>query len=174
MMRTPLLVFAANVLLWTIQTQLNHYLAPWNISVFIGGLAVVFSSLRLNGRDGARALFLTGLWFDTSSPVPFGLHALLFLFAHAVLLSLRDRLARQETAVGLLVAVIANLGLMLALTIALIHRNPAPWLIWQRVIWDSLVSFALLLILGSWFFALQEHACEIAGISLRREQRSMG
>lgn len=173
MRRTPLVILLVNALLWTIQSQLNHYIAPWNVSVFLGGLAVAFSSLRLSYRDGVRSLILTGLWFDAATPVPFGLHAFLFLFAHAIVFVFRSRVAREESMVGLLVAVVTNLGVMLALAIGLMHRSPAPLEQLPRLIADSLLSFCVVLLVGAWFFRLQEQALEIAGVSLRREQRGM-
>lgn len=173
MIRTPLLVFAANVLLWVIQTQLNHYIAPWNTTAFIGGLCVVFSSLRLSGRDGARALLLTGLWFDAATPVPFGLHAFLFLLAHTVLFMFRSRIPREETLIGLLVAVLVNLGTMIAISAAVLHRNPAPLEMWPRLIADSLVSFSLIILIGPWTFSFQERLLQIGGVSLRRDPRGV-
>ena len=171
-MRVPLIVLLGNVLLWTIVSQLNHYLAVWNVSLFTGGLCVAFAVLRLPAREGYRALFLTGLWFDAAAPVPFGLHTLLFLFAHAVVSLFRSQLARDETMIGLLVAAFANLGMIVALTVALLHRNPALWELWPRLSVDSLLSFCAVLLLGPWYFAWQEHLLRYAGIRLRREQRT--
>jgi cell shape-determining protein MreD len=172
--RTPLIVLAVNVLLWTIQTQANHYLASWDLSIFLGGLCVAFASLRLPSREGVRTLLLIGFWFDAATPVPFGLHAFLFLLAHAAILTFRNRIPRDETMLGLLIATVVNLLLMLGLTIALLHRNPAPLLLWPRLIADSLVSFCLVMLLGPWFFSLQTGALEMGGVILRRDSRSLG
>ena len=171
-MKAPLIVFSGNVLLWALVAQVNHYLGAWDVSLFAGGLCVAFASLRLAPREGYRTLLLTGLWFDAASPVPFGLHALLFLFAHAIIHSLRSRLAREDTLVGLLVAVIANLGLIVALTAGLLHRNPALWELWPRLSVDSLVSFCAVILLGPWYFAMQEHLLVFCGVALRREARN--
>lgn len=171
--RIPFIVALLNALLWLVQTQLNHAIASWNLSVFLGGLAVAFASLRLTPREGAKVLVLTGLWFDAAAPVPFGLHAFFFLLAHVVIHSIRTRLAREETLVGLIVAAIVNLGLLLALTAALIHRNPAPLHLWPRLIADSLASFSVLILIGPWFFAFSERVLEMCGVSLHREQRGI-
>jgi len=170
--KTPFLVLLGNVILWAIVAQLDHYLATWDVSVFAGGLCVAFASLRLPPREGYRALLLTGLWFDAASPVPFGLHALLFLFAHAVINSFRTRLARDDTLVGLLVAAIANLGLIVALTGGLLHRNPALWELWPRLSVDSLISFCAVILIGPWYFAMQEKLLAFFGTFLRHETRS--
>lgn len=173
MLRAPLLIFAANVLVWTIQSQLNHYIAPWNVTSFLGGLCVTFASLRLSPRDGARALVLTGLWFDAATPVPFGLHAFLFLLSHTILITFRSRIPREETLVAVLVAVLVNLGTLLAVSAALLHRNPAPLAMWPRLVADSLLSFCVIILIGPWVFAFQERLLQISGVSLRRDQRSV-
>jgi rod shape-determining protein MreD len=170
--KTPLLVLVGNVILWAIVAQLDHYLSAWDVSVFAGGLCVSFAALRLSPREGYRALLLTGLWFDAAAPVPFGLHALLFLFAHAVIHSFRTRLAREDTLVGLLVAAIANLGLIVALTAGLLHRNPALWELWPRLSVDSLISFCAVILLGPWYFAMQEQLLAFFGAPLRRAARN--
>jgi cell shape-determining protein MreD len=170
--KTPLLVLFGNAILWAIVAQLNHYLSAWDVSVFAGGLCVAFAALRFSPRDGYRALLLTGLWFDAAAPVPFGLHALLFLFAHAVINSFRTRIATEDSLIGLLVAAIANLALIVALSIGLLHRNPALWELWPRVTVDSLISFCAVILLGPWYFATQEHLLAFFGAPLRREART--
>jgi len=173
MKRASLLIFLANALLWTLQSQLNHYIAPWNLTVFMGGLCVAFASLRLSSRDGTRALLLTGFWFDAATPVPFGLHVFLFLLAHTIISLLRSRIAREETLVGLLVAVIVNLTVMIAISAALLHRNPAPLEMWPRLVADSLISFCAIVLIGPWAFAFQERLLQMSGVSLRRDPRGM-
>jgi rod shape-determining protein MreD len=174
MIRVSIIVFLVNAFLWTVQAQLNHYLAPWNFTIFLGGLCVAYASLRLNFRDGARALLLTGLWFDAATPVPFGLHAFLFLLSQMIIFSFRSRVAREETLVGLLVAVLVNLGLLIAISAALLHRNPAPLEMWPRLIVDSLASFCLVILIGPWAFAFQEQLLHLIGVNLRHDQRGMG
>jgi len=173
MFRTSLIAFAANALLWTLQSQLNHYVSLWQMSVFVGGLAVAFAGLRLGYRDGARALILTGLWFDAAAPVPLGTHVFLFLLAQTVIFSFRDRLAREEPLVGITIAAVANLLLFVALSATLLHRNPAPMQLAGRLIADSLISFCTVVVVAGWYFGFVEQLLEIAGVSLRRDQRSI-
>lgn len=174
MKRTPLLVFLANVLLWTLQSQLNHYISSWNLTIFMGGLCVVFAALRLSFRDGVWALILTGLWFDAATPVPLGLHVFLFLFAQMILFSFRSRIAREENLVGVLIGVIVNLAIIIAISVGLLHRNPAPIQMWPRLIGDSLISFCAIVLIAPWSFAFQERLLHFAGVNLRREQLGMG
>lgn len=173
MLRRSFIVWAANILLWTLQSQLNHYISSWQLSVFAGGLAVAFAGLRLAYREGARALILTGFWFDAASPVPFGTHVFLFLVAQAVVFSVRDRLAREEALVGISVGAAANLLLFVALSAGLLHRHPSPLQLGGRLIADSLVSFCVVVLVGAWYFAFTEQLLEISGASLRREQRNI-
>lgn len=169
MIRGTIIAFLGNALLWTIQSQLNHYLGPWDLTLFLGGLSVAFAALRLPAREGARVTFLTGLWHDAAAPVPFGLHAFLFLLAFTIIVSIRGRIAREETLVGLLIAALANLAFLIAVSAALIHRNPAPFQVWPRLVADSLASFCVIILIGPWFFAFQEGFLGVFGVSLRRD-----
>jgi hypothetical protein len=171
--RLVLVAFACGVLLWTMFTQLNHYFSDWHISLFVGGLLVTFPALRLHYRDGWKIVVLLGFWCDASAPIRFGLHAIFFLVAYTFIFNLRGRFPREEAFFGVLVALIANAAIFLLLTIALIVRHPAPFSALPAIFLDLFLSELFVALAGVWFFTLQEHALEIAGLSLRREQRGL-
>jgi cell shape-determining protein MreD len=173
MTRTTFIIFACCVVLWICVSQFNHYLAPLHLSVFVGGLLVTFSALRLGFREGWWASILIGLLIDSSAAVSFGFHALVFAVVHVGVFNLRGRFPREETTFGLIVALLANLALFLIITVSLIHRSPAPFAMLPRLLVDLLASETLVFLAAPWFFALQEHALEICGVSLRREQRGL-
>lgn len=173
MTRTTFVIFACCVVLWTCISQLNHYLAPLHVSVFAGGLLITFSALRLGFSEGWWASFLIGLLIDSSAPVSFGFHALLFATAHVGVFNLRGRIPREETSFNLAVALVANLGLFVVITAVLLHRSPTPGEMIPRLLLDLLVSEALVIACAPWSFALQERALELCGISLRRAQRGL-
>ena len=173
MTRTTLIIFACCVVFRFLVSQLNHYLAPTHLSVFAGGLLVTFSALRLDFRAGCWSALLIGLLIDASAPVAFGFHGLLFVSAHVGVYNLRGRFPREETAFGVVVALIANLALFLVITAALLHRSPDPLDMLPRFFADLLVSELLILLVAPWFFALQERSLELSGASLRREQRGL-
>jgi len=173
MTRTPLIIFACSVVLWFCVSQLNHYIAPAHVSLFIGGLLVSFSALRLEFRAGWWASLLIGLLIDSSSAVAFGFHGLLFVAAHVGVFNLRGRFPREETTFGVVVALVANLLLFFLITISLAHRSPAPFSMLSRYFVDLLASELLVLLVAPWFFALQERSLELGGVSLRREQRGL-
>lgn len=167
------LCIACNYLLWLIAAQANHYLALWHVSLFAGGLMVTYPALRLPYREGVAVVFLTGLLLDAGTPVPFGLHAFLMLFAHAVVLGARNRLSREENAVALVVALATNLGLVLAISLVFLVRGRLAAGIWPRILFDLLASEVLVAVVTPWFLALQQRALEIGGVHLRREQGGM-
>ena len=173
MTRRTFIIFACCVILWFCITQLNHYLAPLHLSVFAGGLLVTFSALRLGFREGWWASILIGLLIDSSATVSFGFHALLFAVVHVGIFNLRGRVPREEVTFGLFVALFANLALFLMITVSLIHRAPDPLSMLPRLLVDLLVSETVVFLVTPWFFSLQEHALEIGGESLRREQRGL-
>jgi len=164
---------ACGIFLWSLFGQLNHYLSSWNVSLFVGGLLVTFPALRFSHRDGWKIVVLLGLWCDATAPVRVGLHAVLFLTAYTFVFQLRDRFPREEAVFGVFIALIANAGIFIALTVALLMRNPHPFAAIPAVLIDLLVSELFVAMVGAWFFALQEKSLEIAGLSLRREQRGL-
>ena len=164
---------ACNFLLWLIVAQANHYLALWHCSLFLGGVMVSFSALRLPYADGARIAFLTGLFLDACAPVPFGLHGFLFLLTHGVIVSIRARLPREENVVSLFVASLANVGIFLALSVAFLMRGRLPVSVWPRLLADAVASQVVIVGITPWFFALNDRALEICGVGLRRAQRGL-
>jgi len=173
MSRSSFIVFLCGIILWALVSQVNHYLAPFNLSLFVAGLFVTFPALRLPYREGSWALVLLGLFLDTPAPVPFGLQASLFLLAQAILFNIRHRLAREETLVAIAVALLTNLGIFLALTLSLSTRGPVSRELGLTLVINLVASQLAIIFLGPWYIALQERALTLCGISLRREQAGL-
>lgn len=149
-----LLVLLANLLLLWLAGLANHYLAPLAISLYVGGLFVPYAALRLDFRHGFLATALTGLAFDALTPAPFGTHLVLLGFVHAVLLYGRRRFPRDEPIFATVVALLANLFLMLALTTLLVGENPQPANAWLRVFADLVASQLVIGLITPWFMAV--------------------
>lgn len=85
-LRQVLALLACGAVLCAILGQLNHYASPWALTFSAPGLLVVFAALRLPLGAGLASVFVTGLWLDAASPLPFGrqafLLALAFCFVH--------------------------------------------------------------------------------------------
>ncbi|MFA6959521.1 MAG: hypothetical protein WC205_02085 [Opitutaceae bacterium] len=162
-----LILLAASILLATLLGQLNHYLATWQIHVWCGGLFVAFAALRLGYRTGAIAAFLAGLLLDANTPVIFGTQGFLFLAAHAVIYTIRARAPRDETIVGVVVALLANLGLFLVMSFICINPVVEASQAWLRGFIDLLISQIVLALIAPWFFAMQQRLLELIGTNLR-------
>ncbi len=154
-MRRTLVTFFTLLLLWVLLAEVNHGLGPAHVYLFAGGLFITYAALVLPLRDGIAAVMLAGLVCDASAPVRVGTHLLLFAAAHAVVFNIRDRLPRDETVARVIVALLLNLGLVLALSFALIGRGPAPGAVWPRLILDLVCSQVFIALVAPWFFALQ-------------------
>jgi len=173
MTRATFILFACCVLLWTCVGQINHYLTPVHMSVFVGGLLVAFSALRVGFREGWWCSILIGLFVDSSAAVYFGFHALIFAIVHVIIYNFRGRFPREETFFGVIVAIFTNLALFIVISAGLIHRSPTPLDTLPRLLVDLLASEILVFVAGPWFFSLQERSLELCGVSLRREQRGL-
>jgi hypothetical protein len=170
--RVLILLFASLVLAFLVG-QLNHLLAVWQVQVWVGGLFVAFAGLRIAYAPGAIAVFLAGLLLDAHAPVYFGLQGLLFLAAHAVVFTIRARAPRDEIALGVVIALLANLGLFLALGFVLITAGPESSQAWMRSFADLVVSQVVIALIGPWFFAFQYRLLELtAGNSRAFVRRS--
>jgi rod shape-determining protein MreD len=160
-----LVIIACGILLWTITAQINHYLAPWHLNLFVGGLIIAFPALRLPQRDICRIVLPLGLWFDAATAAPFGAHMLLFLLAAALIRRFRARVPRADIFVGIITAILANTAILIALSIALAIRNPIPaGIVWTLTL-NIILSAALIALIAPWYFALQTHALVHAGIN---------
>jgi rod shape-determining protein MreD len=172
MSRRWLIPLATMMLLWWLVAELNHYLAPHGMYLFVGGLLVTFAALRLRLRNGLPATLLAGLAIDAVEPgVAFGTHLVLFAAAHVILFHLRTRLPREETVIGVVTALFANLALFLALSVVTLGDHPAPGGAWLRLLADLCWSQLFIAAVAPWFFALQARALEFGRIDLVEEHR---
>jgi len=161
-MRRFLATLPVLLLLWAILAGLNHAISPWHVHVFAGALYVTYAALAYPLREGMAASFVGGLVVDASTPLPFGTHALLFATAHALLHHLRDRLPRDDTAGRVVIALMANFGLFLAVSLVAGGRAPPPADAWPCLLLDLVCSQAAVALAAPWFFALQGRVLVLA------------
>jgi rod shape-determining protein MreD len=154
-----------SVVLWTLLAEANHTLGGFHVYLFLGALFVTPAALSFSLRDGLLAAVPAGLLFDATTPVPFGLHALLFALTLTTLHRLRERLPHEDTAAQVAIALIANLALFLVFSFTQLSRLPEPGAVWPRLIVDLLCSQLVLAAIGPWFFALHARALALARVA---------
>jgi len=159
-----LIVFAANLLLWWLLGLLNDLLAGTAVHLYAGGLFIVYSAMRLDRKHGLIAVVLTGLLVDAAGPLPYGTSLMLFGLVHATLLYGRQRFPREGAVFAIVVALFANLFLVIALSFLLVGANPRPGSAWLRIFADLIASQLFLLVITPWFMALQDQAMAIVSI----------
>jgi cell shape-determining protein MreD len=157
-----LVVLLANLLLLWLAGLANHSLAPYSLWLYPAGLLVVFPALRLDYRHGFIATGLTGLAFDAIMPVPLGTHLVLLGLVHATLLYGRRRFPRYEPIFATVVALIANLFLVLALSFVLIGAHPRPAEGWLRLFVDLIASQLFITVITPWFMGANTRLLELA------------
>lgn len=176
-----LIVFLANLLLCWLTGLANHYLSRFSlpgipyisIHLYLGGLFVVYSALRLDPKHGVVAMILTGLMFDSLEPVPYGTHVVLLGLVHATLLYGRRRFPREGGIFGIVLAQLCNLFLYIALSVLLVGANPVPAQAWLRIFFDLLASQIVILLVAPWFIALQEQTMRFAQIHPETGRRAI-
>lgn len=157
-MRRTAVIFATQLILWAVLSELNHALAHWHIYLWTGALFVTFAAIALPLRSGLAVTLLGGLLCDAATPVTFGTHMLLFAAAHVILFNIRDRVPRDETMGQVVIALLVNLGLFLVFSFVEISGLPSPATAWPRLIFDLVCSQILIALVAPWFFALQAQA----------------
>lgn len=164
--RRTLVVFCCGLILFVLARQLNHSLAGYGLSVWIGGLLVTFPALRIAPQQGFNACFILGLLVDAFSPFPFGLHAFLFGVSQLIIVRIRNRLATEEVIIATVVALITNLALFMVLSFVLLGRVQGAPVSGLRLLADLVLSQVVIGITAGWFFALQERALQIARVGV--------
>jgi cell shape-determining protein MreD len=154
---------AVNLLLLMLQGQANHYLSRWQIHLWLGALVITPVALHLAYRPGLLLVLLSGLLWDASTPVGFGLHAFLFALGHLIIYRIRSRLAREETPVIVLVTVLANLGLLVLLNLRYLGAEPDPGRVGARMFVDLLLAQVAIALIAPWFTALLLRGIAVAG-----------
>ena len=165
--------FAANLLLMTIGREVNHYLAPFSVSVMITGLMLPVAALRLTSGPSLFALVLTGLAVDAFTPTAFGATSVILATGLLALRTFRQRIVHDSFSTHLAVGLVANL-IFFVVQPFLVRGVPAyetPTI--MRILVDLVLSQALVAALAWWFFALQERALVLWGVNLAEESREL-
>ena len=150
-----LLLFATNALLLQLTLLVGSAFAPWlPYPVLLGPMAVLAPLyLRLGGFFTCAVL--TGLWVDAALPAPFGLFTLLFPCIGTAFYQARIRFHPERNTHPALLAHLANLVCVLALTAASAGPVFGHAAFWVHVLGTLALSHAALLVVAPWFFNLQ-------------------
>jgi len=165
-----LIVVGGNLLLMYLALQANHYLAGIPASVFLFGLPIGFAALRLTLGQGLAASAMTGLFYDTLTPFPFGTALIAFSITFTIIFAVRSRFHREETFSSIIVVLLANLFLFATMSGIATTTTGGPGYP-TRLISDLLISQILITALCGWFFSFQMAFLKLFGINIEEEQR---
>lgn len=152
-MKTIFLCLLSYGILFFFVGIINHWLTPLSLSVFIGGVAIVYPSLETHYRKGVPIVLITGLFFDAASPFEFGTMTLAFLAVYFLLRGLRRRLRGQENQYHMVAAFMANLVLFLLISVLAADWRLGEIFYWKRVGVDLLLSQIILIPCAWWLFS---------------------
>lgn len=169
-----LVSFGASFVFLFIVGQANHHLADTpllggTVYVFMLGLPVAFAALRLSLGQGLAATLATTLLAEAGLPFGPGTIVLPAVACLCLTHALRVNFNRLNPSSAITVALVINLALMTALTIA---AHPIAWSeAWDRIVADFVLSQALVAALTGWFFAAQIALLRMFGFNLETELR---
>lgn len=162
----------ANILLILLVQMTNHALSPWRFQLLLPGLLIAFPALNLKTTTALLVAGLTGLWFDSAQPVPFGLFTTFLLLSTVALLRLRLQWHHEQRRSAYGLCHLANLAIVTAAAIALGGPALTDPLYWLGLGIDLGLSHLVLLALIPWFFKLQQVLLELVGADLSRDPDS--
>jgi cell shape-determining protein MreD len=163
MVRT-LILFATQLILWVLVSQLNHSLSDAHVYLFLAGLYLTFGAITQPFGAGLASAMMIGAVCDANAPIAFGTHVMLFGLTHVLICRLRGRIPRDDTVSRVVIAVLTNLAVFLALSLSRMAHSPVIAANWPRLLWDLICSQVLITLIGPWFFALQERALVVARV----------
>ena len=153
----PLIALLANMGLWLLLIEINHYLALKSLHILVPALFVLYPGLNLGHIKGLVVCLFTGLIQDAALPLPsHDFFTLALPTLHLIIHRLRGKLHREGGLDTALLAQLLNLATLLILTAILSPSLPGgiaahlPALLLQ-----ILLSQILLFALGSYFLNLQ-------------------
>lgn len=173
-MRSAVALTFTLFLLAILLAQLNHAISGWGLYVWLGGLFITHAALAPSARAGRTAAFLGGLILDSTTPVAFGTHALLFAVGYTLVFRLRDRVAREENTTRIVLALVVNLVLFLVFSFLQSRQIPISATFWSRTAVDLLCSQVVVVIITPWFCALQARTLDLADTFAAAYERRFG
>ncbi|MGF1483955.1 MAG: hypothetical protein ACFBZ8_06290 [Opitutales bacterium] len=157
MIRLLWIPLLANALLIFLSSQLAHWLAPWGLAVYLGGLLLIYPVMHLPIGISMLIAAASGLLLDAASVQPFGLSYGIFTLIVAMS-ALVGRRLRAEAPLHLWI-----LGLVLNALCLLLTALALSWLkeglgggaYWLQVFSNLVVSTLVAAGLALWFVSLQ-------------------
>lgn len=156
--------------LWFFWRELNHFLVPMHLSIYLGGLLITYGILRLSFYTGLIHTLLVAAWLDATAPTyPFGTGILVFSLLHLGLFTLRGNFPRQSNGWMLITALVANLFLFLFWSLYHLPQQIELRSYFWRIFYDLILSQGLLTIIAIWYFSLQNALLNLCHMPLDEE-----
>ncbi|MCH8475379.1 MAG: hypothetical protein LAT55_09145 [Opitutales bacterium] len=158
-------LFLSSLVGWFFWREINHFLTPYHLSLYLGGLLITFGILRLPLYSGLIHSALVGAWLDAAAPTyPFGTGILVFSLLHLLVFTLRQKIPHDTSAWMILAALLINFLLFLFWTVYHypLQIDPQGYL-WRSLV-DLIISQIAITIVAVWFFSLQNsllHLCRM-------------
>ncbi|MCC5788242.1 MAG: hypothetical protein JJT75_01305 [Opitutales bacterium] len=163
-------LFLCSLVGWFFWQEINHFLSPVHLSLYLGGLLITFGILRLPLYSGLIHSVLIATWLDAASPTyPFGTGILAFALLHLGIYTLRRKISHDTSAWMILTALLVNFLLFLFWTVYHYPRqiDPSGYL-WRSLV-DLVISQIATTIVAVWFFSLQNALLNLCHMPLDEE-----
>ena len=152
-------------------SQLNYYLAPFGIGLFVCGMLISFSAMELNYKQGLLSIAPIAFYLDSKSPLPFGFSFILFICLFTIAHVARSRMRREISASGLATSLLLNLLAYGAYTFAAGRQAGYESMHFSALATNLFASVTVVTLCNGLFFEIQVRTLYLFGINLAEEQR---
>lgn len=139
-----IILLGVNVLLLMGIQELNYWLTPLSIYLFLPIIFVFFPALHLRLPYGLLCVFLTSLFFDASLMLPYGHTWVVLCCAYITIVMLDSVLLRGNRSNTVILALLLNFFAIIANTILLKPLPPVNGIYFIRALEDLVASELLL------------------------------
>ncbi len=149
-----IIFFAGNTLLLYLTMLVNSTIGEWSLHLVLIGPMFVLPTLFLDHRSFVICTLVTGLWIDTSLPVPFGMFTVSMLIIGTLIFTFRIRFRSEHNYHPVVIAHLINATCILIMAFSM---NPAQMSLlgyWLHVSTTAALSHISLVLVAPWFFDL--------------------
>jgi len=150
------LLFLFNLILYFLVGEANNSLSALNVSLHLDVLFVLFFGLYIGRSIGLLYTLLFGFLTNASHPVPVGTYLVGYLFLWMFLVWSQHRIRRQNSRHVRSIATIAQVLLIICLSLFLGRQSLGSGSFWQRTFFD-LMSSALVVYFLAWPWCRFQH-----------------
>ena len=162
------IVILGNCLLLFFTHLTNDTLAPLSLNLYFYGLFVFYPAVRLDFLGGLTSIIITGLIIDSTGGYTMGTNTLTLTFIFTFWSWFREEFNAHSPWHNVLIVQSSNLLSFLTLSIYLGLKSHIGGYYWLSALINLTLSQLLLIVVGPWFFSIQDSLIRMTSLKPKR------